>query len=199
MKAGKFAELVISMCGANDQDFSVGVQEVLGATEVAIASILASYVRNVQPIPDGFFVPYIVKVEYSSARQRRFCAPAEPAFVNLAGNSGIKSVGPSQDEYTSYINLKSGMLSTIKGLEVDALGGKTGYFVEGGKIWFENIDEALPDVLVRMIPRASEIDEEEDIFFSDEIEQVVLQMVVKEYMPKAQQFKEDKTNDGNKD
>lgn len=198
MIAGKLIDLVLQLLGKNDQDFPVGGQEVAAEIEALIASILASYVRNGQQIPDGFYKVYEVPVDYNERRKRHFAYPEGPRFVSLSENMGVKNVGPTEDEFTSYIELKSGQLSSTAGLEVQALGGKTGYWVEGSVIQLHSLPIGTDFVNVRMIPRFSEVDEDEEIFATDEVEAVVIDGAYKRWAPKAQNFQEDKSNDNKK-
>lgn len=193
MIAGKFAELILEALGKNDQDFKIDRRVVLAMAEVVAGGFLSQYVKAGEQIPGGYFVPYIFPYQDDTQRKRKFILPA-PGFMELADGAGIQSIGPIEDDTTAYVAMKIGQLAAIKPLEINTLVGQTGYWPERNKIYFHQVPLFSKEALVRMIPKISEVEEEEEIFSSDEVQDRVLTAVIDRLRLKLQ-IPEDKSDE----
>ena len=72
-------------------------------------------------------------------------------------------------------------------------------WTEGEKIFLKNVDPTLSEIRVLMIPKFSELNEDQDIFSNDTIALQVADAVIARLAFKSTPLKEDKSNDNNSD
>lgn len=197
MKTGKFADLIIRNLGGGDQDFQIDTRDVLATAELVLGSMLAQLVDGNKTIPDGYYSTQVCKIQKDDVRALKYIEPS-PGFVSLPMDAGVKSVGAIQEEQSAYTILKSGMLSSIKNLEVSNIPNRVFVWIETGRIYFTNLPPSVDEVLVRMIPYMSELDEDDDVFSMDSIGLQVADAVTQRLSYRAQK-PEDKTNDNKPD
>lgn len=195
MLVGKFIDLVLQILGRNSQDFATDTREVSSTAELVIGAMTDQMHKADQEIPDGFYTSYVFPLFKDEKRNLLYAAP-KPGFVALSDSAGIRSIGYSESEVDSLIIIKAGQLNSIKNLEIST---KKMAWTEGEKIFLKNVDPTLSEIRVLMIPKFSELNEDQDIFSNDTIALQVADAVIARLAFKSTPLKEDKSNDNNSD
>lgn len=111
--------------------------------------------RNVEGdigIDDGFIDTFVEPVLYDSTRKVYYTdLPIAP--IELPRNIGIYMVRPTQDEFDQYIPLSNGFSALMNGLQANTLLGQKGYYQEGQRIIYRNINasNAPADILLKIV------------------------------------------------
>lgn len=139
-----------------------------------------------------------VPVLRNEARKRFYSVmPAQLVSARSTRNiSGIRQVSGVQEEYDVFVPLKSGDLSIFKGLEASGLQCQIGYWIEGDKLFYENMppDFTGKTVMVKMISSIYALDEDEYIPIPASVEAELEDMLF-ERLLRMYETKEDRIPD----
>jgi len=150
---------------------NVAPQDVYLATEACLNALIQKRLNESQEdISSEFATTYEdVIVQKNTARDRFFIQlPATPISLIIKGNSsnsaGVRQVSGMKDEYKVFVPMNSGDTGVFAGLPASNLNGQIGYWFEGDKLIFENMEYFWEGkgLLVKMI--SSIYDLEEDAF-----------------------------------
>lgn len=145
-----------------------------------------------EEIADNFVITKEAEVKFSTRRQQSYADLPTP-MMNIAGFSSIRQVGDIQDETNTFVPVKAGQQAIIKNLEVGGLGGRTGYRLEGTRLWFINIPQGVYEfVLVKYLPTITGLKDTDQIVIPAQ-EEFDLVNMIKQSLQEQKLTPEDKT------
>lgn len=197
MTIKKFAELVCETVGRNNQEFMVDERVVIGIAELLTATYIREYLAANRTIPSGYFQSYEMNVVTPAGGGRKYVEFVPPA-MNIGDNAGFAYIGAIDDETSvnsNYVLLKQGQLSAAAGLEAQSLGGRPAVKPEGQRGYLYNEPPILDKLKVTMVPQLTELDEDDEMFGSDDIGAFIFDKSI-EYIGIKRNIKEDKQTDG---
>src|SRR3990167_1034485 len=121
------------------------IQELLNSTSNDISSEFETTYENVPVLKD--------------VNRNRFYSTLPSQLISLVikGNSsnsiGVRQISGMQDEYSVFIPTNSNDTGVFYGLEAGNMGGKVSFWVEGNKVFYENMPYYYENktVLIKMI------------------------------------------------
>jgi len=111
--------------------------------------------RNIEgdlTIDDGFIDTFDQPVLFDNARELYYSElPIAP--IELPRNLGIYMIAPLKDQFNQYIPMRNGFSALMNGLESNTLLGFKGYYQEGQRVYYRNVNASnAPDsVLMKII------------------------------------------------
>lgn len=196
MTIKKFAEVVCETVGRNNQEFQVDERVVIAIAELLTATFIKNFLKNEKTIPSGYFQSFEMDV-VTPATGRKYVV-FDPPAMNIGDNDGFAYIGAIDDEMhinSSYVILKQGQLSAAAGLEAQSLGGRPAVKPEGQKGYLYNEPPILDKLKVTQIAQLTELDEDDEMFGSDDIGALIFDKCIA-YIKMKRGFKEDKQTDG---
>ncbi len=200
----QIAYLVQDLVGGGDQPVNSKYHKsnIQLITELVVNDLItAEYYRSrnegTYDINGDFVTPYPnIDVSYDSDRDEYY-SNLPSRFASLPQNRGIRLVSQMQNQSGAFIQIANGGLFAFNGLEADSLGGASGYYVEGQKIYYKNLDHVhVKQVLIKMITAVESLDEDAVIPIPSAMESLLLDKVI-EKMEIPKNTPQDKTNDTN--
>lgn len=118
--------------------------------------------------------------------------PVSP--MSLPSGKGVFMVSLMQSQYKPFLPISPSFISSTYGTERADLGGNIGYYREGDKIIYHNIDCNKPKyVLIKMIVSASDLSDEQ-LNIPNHLQAEIIQSIVALLQP-ALAVQEDNKND----
>jgi len=127
-------------------------------------------------VGDQFIITYS-KVPVKKDEDRKiFYVNAPSKYINLPGNSGLRSVGPMGNEFDKFIPIGMGGLNFRKSHAGPFLQGNVGYWAEGSMIMFDKdmSDLGIKEVVIQVLTTDSD-----DFEIPIDIERDVIEYVYK--------------------
>lgn len=188
MTITQFSELVVEMLGENNHD-KIDDRVVLAMADTYRGALLG----EIGSVTGDFTKTFTVDVK-PGLRGKYIDLPCDLCAV--ANNGAFVFVGP-EDEETNYIPMKPATVSAINNMEMGALGGRTGFWQEGRKLYFRFLPVPAPDkLMLKLIPNLFWLYEnagDDELMGSADLEAKLLQMCFDGLKVKAQ-IPEDKDN-----
>lgn len=120
-------------------------------------------------------------------------------YASLPNNRGIRMVSQMKNQKNEFIKLNAGSQFVFCELEAGSLNGRTGYYPEGERIYYQNIDGVhVKKVLIKLVPALDSLDEDEVIPIPAGLEKNLIDGV-REMLAETKITPQDKINDSNND
>lgn len=142
-----------------------------------------------------FITTYKAKVKHDTVRELRYInLPAR--LISLPDDRGLIQVSPMMNDGEQWVRVNVASNAVYSGLEAGKLSGKTGYRIEGQKIYFQNLKPQYngSDVLVKMIASTENLGEDAPLPIPSDFEAEFLQMVI-QFFNESKMTPQDKTVD----
>ena len=147
------------------------IQELLNSTSNDISSEFETTYENVPVLKD--------------VNRNRFYSTLPSQLISLVikGNSsnskGVRQISGMQDEYSVFIPTNSNDTGVFYGLEAGNMGGKVSFWVEGNKVFYENMPYYYENktVLIKMISSIYSLPEDAFIPIPAGVEKKLEEMV----------------------
>jgi hypothetical protein len=137
---------------------------------------------------NGTFIYSFVEPVKCDKDRNRYYAPLSSTYVNLPNGMGIYSVSPIQDEFNTFVPLRTDFLSLTRGTMVAQLEGNKGYTIENTRLYLHNLDtSAIPEkLLIKLVGGIQNDKQEDDIDISLNMQSDIITMVVQMYFTMRQ-------------
>ncbi len=200
---GEFSELVIDLLSGGDSstENKYHPEIVWKAAEFIYASIVAqSFFKdadgNAYDINGDFITAFKnVDVKLDSDRDEKY-SDLPTGIISVKDNRGLRQVSSMKDQKTVFTLIPNGALATHFGLESSALNPYTEMYVEGGKIFYVNINKLADKVLIKMIGSISGLGIDNEIPIPANLEKALLDGTL-EFLREPKATNQDKINDSN--
>jgi hypothetical protein len=177
-----FPQMVIAVGQARDNRIRSYFWENkrLGETDID-----ASFIKDYDNIPVS--LDAVKNMYYSNL-------PAQ--IVGIANDLGVYQILWQLDQTTNFVRIPNGFMSLTKGLDVANMQGRNTFFREGTRVYYPVLKkkQGIKSVLMKLIPSASSLTEDDYSYMPSELEQEVIEMVVRLYSTQ-QQIASDTGND----
>ena len=177
-----FPQMIIAVGQARDSRIRTYFWE---NKKLGEADIDASFVKSYDDIP----------VSLDTAKNMYYSElPAQ--VVGIANDLGVYQILWQLDQTSNFVRVPNGFVALTKGLEVANMQGKNTWFREGTRVYYPVMKkkQGIKSVLMKLIPSASSLTEDDYSYMPSELEQDVIEMVVKLYATQ-QQIAHDTGND----
>lgn len=214
----KIAEqaLMIISGGMPTRDSAIHIQEILIAVEQAFATVVkGSWFQNknegISELNGTYVYTFKNQLILKDDDLNQWYTDLPASYIDLPHEIGIQTVAfmpiprtntqpvsqGSQDD--AIVRVPNGFLSLTRDLEVAGLSGRIGYYVEGTRIYYVNMNTSNygSKVMIKLNVSLDGIDEDELINIPPEIQKQIVDMVVERYMTE-QVAPKDILNDNNK-
>jgi hypothetical protein len=103
--------------------------------------------------------------------------------VGIANDMGVYQILFQLNQKNNFTRVPNGFSSLTAGLDVATMSGKKTFFKEGDKTFYPNLKkkDGVTQVLMKLIPSASSLTEDDYSYMPSELEYDVIQMVVQQY------------------
>ena len=146
---------------------------------------------------NGDFITSFCPVEIEFDEKRcEYYSDLPAKVISLPDNRGIRQVSEIKGQKTPFIKMVNGAVGTFGCLEAGGLGGATGYYPEGDRIYYVNKPDSIDEVLMKLVASVDDLDEDENLPIPAEYEKILYD-TVKQMMLEKLQIPEDKINDSN--
>lgn len=117
-------------------------------------------------------------------------------IVSLPDDRGLVQVLPKKNENIQFVRIKAGSNAVYANLEAGQIGGKTGYWLEGQKIWFKNLPPQFGSVelLIKLILGADYFDIDDVLPIPSDYQAELLQLVL-QFISGEKQIEQDRAVD----
>lgn len=117
-------------------------------------------------------------------------------IIGIANDIGVYQILWQLDQTSNFTRVPNGFQALTKGLEVSTMQGRNTFFREGTRVYYPVLKkkQGVKTVLMKLIPSASSLTEDDYSYMPSETEQEVIEMVVKLYSTE-QQIASDTGND----
>ena len=145
---------------------------------------------------NGTFIYSFVEPVKCDTERNRYYTPINSTYVNLPNGMGIYSVSPIQDEFNTFVPLRTDFLTLTRGTMVAQLEGNKGYTIENTRIYLHNLDKAaLPEkLLIKLVGGIQNAKQEDSVDISLNFQDDIVKLVVQMYMV-MRQTPQDNIND----
>lgn len=133
---------------------------------------------------DGAFIKDYDNIDVTLDTVKNMYYSELPAqVVGIANDMGVYQILWQLDQTTNFVRVPNGFMALTKGLEVFNMQGKSTFFREGTRVYYPNLKKkkGVKTVLMKLLPSASSLTEEDYSYMPSEMEQEVIEMVVKLY------------------
>lgn len=208
--------LMIISGGMPTRDSAIHIQEILIAVEQAFATVVkGSWFQNknegISELNGTYVYTFKNQLILKDDDLNQWYTDLPASYIDLPHEIGIQTVAfmpiprtntqpvsqGSQDD--AIVRVPNGFLSLTRDLEVAGLSGRIGYYVEGTRIYYVNMNTSNygSKVMIKLNVSLDGIDEDELINIPPEIQKQIVDMVVERYMTE-QVAPKDILNDNNK-
>ena len=149
--------------------------------------IVASYYENRNAdgennVNGTFIYSFVENVKYDKQRCKHY-APISSSYVNLPNGMGLYSVSPVQDEFNTFVPLRTDFLALTRGTLVANLEGNKGYYIENTRIYLHNLDTAaIPEkLLIKLVGGIQSDSQEDNIDLPLNMQEEIINLVVQMY------------------
>lgn len=150
---------------------------------------------NESSVNGTFIYSFVEQVKCDKERDKYYVALSS-TYVNLPNGMGVYSVSPLQDEFNTYIPLRTDFLSITRGTLVGSLEGNKGYYIENTRLYLHNLDKsAIPEkLLVKLAGGIQNAKHEDNVDLPLNVQEDLVRMTVQLYMT-MRQVPQDVIND----
>jgi hypothetical protein len=187
--------------GAANSDAEIKIQDLINYVPMALADrIKIQYFEGRAEgmrFINGEFIFSFDDVTVSKDLDKDLYYSLMPASgVSLPHDMGTYQVSAMQDQSRPFIPVSNGFSAMHEGLPTQDLSGRIGYYIENDRMYFANMSvlNAIDQVLIKMVAPIGDIDDEEVINISKDVEGAVVNTLVERFGP-ATQAPQDTTND----
>lgn len=190
--------------GTPTPDSEVRKEELVIYVDQAFGKMVKeSFYQNKQEgvswLDGGFVYSFFEEVKMDKMRGMPY-ARIPSTYVNLPLGMGIHDVTPSGSPTDSFVPTNPNFLTLSRGLLVNNLGGRRGYFVENTKMFFINLkpSDCIDNVLIKLGGGIQSEDVDPDVDIPLDMQQALVGFTVQLYLQQRQLTK-DELNDNSKD
>lgn len=190
--------------GTPTPDAEVRKEELVIYVDQAFGKMVKeSFYQNKQEgvswLDGGFVYSFFEEVKMDKMRDMPY-ARIPSTYVNLPLGMGIHDVTPSGSPTDSFVPTNPNFLTLSRGLLVNNLGGRRGYFVENTKMFFINLkpSDCIDNVLIKLGGGIQSEDVDPDVDIPLDMQQALVGFTVQLYLQQRQLTK-DELNDNSKD
>tara|TARA_R110001592_G_scaffold1340_2_gene7937 strand:- start:1981 stop:2610 length:630 start_codon:yes stop_codon:yes gene_type:complete len=190
--------------GTPTPDSEVRKEELVIYVDQAFGKMVKeSFYQNKQEgvswLDGGFVYSFFEEVKMDKMRDMPY-ARIPSTYVNLPLGMGIHDVTPSGSPTDSFVPTNPNFLTLSRGLLVNNLGGRRGYFVENTKMFFINLkpSDCIDNVLIKLGGGIQSEDVDPDVDIPLDMQQALVGFTVQLYLQQRQLTK-DELNDNSKD
>lgn len=181
----KISEKIIRILGKGE------FQEISSAVRDSIATAVRNYFfsnksqEGVSEIEGSFIIPFNNIVPDIDEYNDMYYVTIPSRYANLPYSMGIVSVSYQKSQNKGFVRIDVGALPLYMGLQAFAMGGNQIYYVEGPKAYFPVMDKsnAAKGISMKLAGAFDQIDDGTDINISPDVEEMIVQMVVKKQSP----------------
>lgn len=149
--------LRIILSGNTNQDKELKKEDVRMYVNQALGTVLRTrfyqYKSEGEEYIDGSYIYTFDDVEVQKdTKHNKYYADLPAATIDLPNGVGIYSVGYMEDPETTFVPTPVAFPSLFKGLRSAALSKRTGFYKEGKKIFFVNMENGIPcKVMIKIV------------------------------------------------
>ena len=178
--------------GTPTPDVEVRKEELLIYVDQAFGKMIRdTYYENraegIRQVNGAFLYGFEAKVKDDNHRGMQYCE-IPSTYVNLPLGVGIYQVSQPKDMFNTIIPVDVQFLSLSRGLLVNGLQGRRGYFVENTKMYFVNIkpSDCLDTVLIKLAGGYQSDDVDPNIDMPIDMQQDLVNYTVQLYIQERQ-------------
>lgn len=187
MNVARLGTLILEELGKLDQEFTIDERVVMAHAEVEMNDMIRQLITAGQPIPEGYFKPFVIPITVDSITGYKVAKPSSPPAI--IGKEWCRQIGPTRDMTVSYTTMTQGQLAQVNSTEVANNGGMTGAIWSYGQWYFINLDPLVSEVRALYIPQLSLLVDEDDIFGDSTIEKMIIANTVNSFRYKKDDAK----------
>lgn len=117
-------------------------------------------IEGISEFPANFLATYPLTIQLDSVQQRKY-AELPVRIFSMPRNRGIRAVVPKQGN-TMFTQVTREELALNEYYKA-SFGTETQYFLEGNKIYFENIDSVVNEVLAILVAPITELNDDDEL------------------------------------
>lgn len=152
--------------------------------------------KNPGAIPPELLTVYRdVAVSYDSGLALYYSS-LPSGYMGLPFDKGVFHVSGMQGQMVPWMRIASGSYGLYHGLEAGCVAGKKSYWVEGDRLYYQNVTPDDTKVLIKMVAKPSDIDPDDELPISTDHMARIVEAVVSLYA-KAMAGPHDSANDSN--
>jgi hypothetical protein len=145
---------------------------------------------------DEFATPYTETVLYDTDKELKYC-PLPVLVMPLPGNAAMRSVSPPKDPSTQFVNISMTSQPIWKELEADYVDPKPGYWLEGERMYFDDMfPYGLTQVMMKIVSSFGDLGKNDRVAVPAGKNTMIFQRVF-ELMQQKKQNPEDYYGDNN--
>lgn len=147
MTVASFSELLIEMLGQQTHD-KIEDRVVLALADSLRGGILDQMFGNSGSI-SGEYVKRFTEDILTEGNLQYVNLPCD--ICTIPNNLAFQFIGP-EDEETNFIPLKHATVANINNMEINALGGRAGFWQEGRKLYLRFLPVDQTKLLMKLVP-----------------------------------------------
>jgi len=179
--------------GTPTDDNQISIQELLiGVTQAFSSIIRRNYFEGKsigEPHINGNFIYSFSDITVDKDTNKSLYYSEIPATtVTLPYDMGVYQISRMKDQKDVFVPLQNGFSALFNGLKSFKLEGRIGYYLEGDRIYYENMDikNKVSTVLMKLIAPIGSVSEEDSINIPDDIQSEIVTMTVQLYVTEQQ-------------
>jgi len=179
--------------GTPTDDNQISIQElVIGVSQAFSSVIRRSYFEGKaigEPHINGNFIYSFSDITVDRDTNKSLYYSTIPATtVTLPYDMGVYQISRMKDQKDAFVPLQNGFSALFEGLKSFKLEGRIGYYLEGDRIYYENMDvkNKVSTVLMKLIAPIGSVSEEDNINIPDDIQSEIVTMTVQLYATEQQ-------------
>ena len=175
----QIADSIILDMGYNDVEEKPDRRQIFALMDKHLPIILVQTAKNFgDTILNNFNVTTILPVTFYTGMGMYSISTSTISMMNLEGFSGIRQIGDSQSIENDWVPVQRGWGSIMSYLEINGLGGRVGYWLQGNTIYIKNPPVNVPPFSrITYVPTIMGLQDTDDItipaetlsFISDKI------------------------------
>lgn len=190
----KIAEKALRLLGKYTDDTDIK----LGELELRVHDKLASSIKkrhlesknvDVEEVPEGTVFTF-TGLSVKEDETGRFYTELPSTSIDLLYGQGIRQVGGFTEEKGETYNFRRvplGFDDIYEGLDGSELQGRIGYEMSNDRLYYTNMERKFKNVFIKMVSPLDGLGSRDDINIPPDLQDEVIQLVVKEFTPNAQQ------------
>lgn len=112
------------------------------------------------------------------------------SYIDLPRDLGVFQVSLMEDQENVFVPVPNGFLGLYRGMAAANLQGRSGYWVESGRIYFVNVQDPTCKVLMKLVASIADVDEDTEIDIPDDIQNMIVRSTVELYIMERQAMKD---------
>jgi len=195
MTREQFAEIVSTLLGYTDADIRVHQNDVFFTGDQMRGALISQYIdKHGHTVIGQFCKPIVYPVLFDKLLKKPY-VDLGTQVLGLRMQSGILSVGLTEEDDSVFVMMQAGMTSVYAGLEAGGATGKKICIVEGNRIYFKYLEPEQTEVLVKHVPSLfALLEENEEIPQPYDFNAILVDATV-QALQGQKMFPQDKLND----